>query len=121
MKVMSRRAREAITENAERQTHCWLLMRGIEQRKQQNRSLEFRIERTIQRRELSHDDSKRLVQESDRGRRDFIRRYFNRDVADPLLYDLIVNVEQLGTQGAASVILQAFRHWQATGEQAKPG
>ncbi|MBI3468471.1 MAG: cytidylate kinase-like family protein [Planctomycetes bacterium] len=69
----------------------------------------YRIEQTMRNRSLSRDQAKRSVDEADRGRAEFVRRYFLHDAADPLLYDLAINVERLGPQGAASLIVGCFR------------
>lgn len=67
-----------------------------------------RIEQTMQRRGMDHGQAKRYVEETDRGRREFVRRYFHHDVTDPHLYDLVINVAQVGAHGAAAVIVAAY-------------
>ena len=71
----------------------------------------FRIYEMLRRSGLSYDQSKKLVEQTDRGRCEFVRRYFQHDVADPQLYDLIINVEKLSHEGAAALIVEAFRQW----------
>ena len=36
------------------------------------------------------------------------RQYFHRDIADPHLFDLVINVEKLGLQRAANLIAEAL-------------
>ena len=48
------------------------------------------------------------IHRTDCGRRDFIRRFFRQDVNNPHLYDLVLNVEQLGSLGAAEQIIHAM-------------
>jgi cytidylate kinase len=46
---------------------------------------------------------------TDRGRAQIVREFFNHDINDPSLYDLVVNVAKLGPQCAADTIVQAYR------------
>jgi cytidylate kinase len=74
-------------------------------------SEKFRVEQTMRDREMTRDGARHFVQERDEGRREFVRRYFHHDLADPHLYDLIVNRDQLGPEAAASLIVEAYQHW----------
>jgi hypothetical protein len=42
----------------------------------------------------------------DRGRAEFVKRFFHHDIADPQLYDLVINVERLGLPAAAELIVK---------------
>jgi cytidylate kinase len=68
-----------------------------------------RVERTMSRRNLGRDEATRFVDQTDQGRRDFVRRYFHHDVADPHEYDLVVNVDRVGLQGAVALIVEQTR------------
>ena len=70
--------------------------------------LEQRLARTMERRSLAREDAARLVRETDEGRTFLIRRHFNADVADPHLYDLLVNLEHVDREMAADLIADAF-------------
>jgi cytidylate kinase len=48
------------------------------------------------------------VEEIDRGRRDFVKRHFDRDIDDMELYDLVVDTEAFGVEGASALILRAL-------------
>jgi len=72
-------------------------------------SEKYRVAQIMRRQNLSAADARRFVQDVDRGRRDFVQRFFHRDVADPHQYDLVVNVEHLGPLAAAELIAQACR------------
>ena len=74
----------------------------------------FRIERIVQLKNLTANDARQFMQETDRGRREFIQRFFRHDIGDPRLYDLVVNVEHFGLAGAAELILAGLRQ-QAAG------
>ena len=55
-----------------------------------------------------------------RGAAEFVRRFFRRDIDNPTLYDLIVNVEHFGLAGAVELIVLALcRGWAV--EEPEPG
>jgi len=69
----------------------------------------FRIERTMQEKGLDAEAARRLVENTDRNRREFVRRYFHHDVEDPHLFDLVINVERIGISGAVAQIVSALQ------------
>jgi cytidylate kinase len=50
-----------------------------------------------------------LMAREDAGRRQFVRRYFRKSIADPLLYDLVVNTDDLAPTDAATLIAESLR------------
>lgn len=68
-----------------------------------------RIEKLMLRHEIDAAQAHRMMQELDRGRADFAQKFFHRDIADPHLYDLVINVDRLGPEGAARQIATAYR------------
>ncbi|HPA52421.1 MAG TPA: cytidylate kinase-like family protein [Thermoanaerobaculia bacterium] len=70
-------------------------------------SLESRVENVAAARELSKKAACAWVEAEDKARRRFIRRYFQVDVADPLLYNLVVNVDRVPIEEAARVVGEA--------------
>jgi cytidylate kinase len=68
----------------------------------------YRIQQIMQRERLSQSAARRLMDARDRGRSEFARRYFHQDIADPHLYDLVVNVERLGPAAAVKQIVAAI-------------
>jgi cytidylate kinase len=70
-------------------------------------SPKYRVGRLMERMGLSHADAERKMAEIDRGRQAFVRQSFHHDTADPHLYDLVVNVERFGADGAVGQILTA--------------
>ena len=52
-------------------------------------------------------EARRFVRSTDAGRRDFGRRHFHHDIADPHLYEMVINVQRLGSLGAAAEIVFA--------------
>ena len=71
-------------------------------------SLDFRARNVAARDQLSVADAKRMVESLDRQRANFVRSYFHHDVADVESYDLVLNVEPLGSNHVTEVILSAL-------------
>jgi len=65
-----------------------------------------RVRRIMERRQCSRHDAEKFIEETDKGRADFVWRYFHRDVADPHLYDLVINLEHTSRDGAAELIFR---------------
>jgi cytidylate kinase len=68
----------------------------------------FRIKRIMQNNNLSETTARRYMHELDRGRREFAERFFHHNVTDPHLYDMVVNTERSGIEGAAKEIVGAL-------------
>ena len=68
---------------------------------------EFRVNRLMQVFKLSEADAHKYMLEADNGRREFVHRFFHHDITDPHLYDLVINTEGLGMEGAAAEIVAA--------------
>jgi len=69
----------------------------------------YRVTQIMRRRQCDAEHARRWIKETDRGRREFVRRYFHHDIEDPHLYDLVINIEGLGPVGAVEQILTAIR------------
>ncbi len=69
----------------------------------------YRAEQIMRRLGVSAAEARRFIAEVDRGRREFVAHFFHRDIADPHLYDLVINVQRIGLAGAAEQILDAYR------------
>jgi cytidylate kinase len=67
-----------------------------------------RIRRIMDRRQCTQHDAEEFVDDIDKGRADFVRRYFQRDVADPHLYDLVVNLEHTSREVAVDLITDDY-------------
>ena len=67
---------------------------------------EYRIERVTRQRNVDAKEARRIIKKADEGRRDFVARYFRRDIADPHLYDLVMNVANHGPRAVADVIVE---------------
>jgi cytidylate kinase len=71
-------------------------------------SPDFRLQQIMEYRRLSAADARRYMAELDNGRREFVEKFFHRDITDPHHYDLVINVDRLGADGAVQVILAAL-------------
>jgi len=67
------------------------------------------IARTMQRESMSAEEAARLVDETNRQRDQWVRLHWERDRRAHENYDLSVNTERLGIQGAADLIVAAAR------------
>ena len=69
--------------------------------------LEKRVQHAAQYYNLTAADAAEKVREEDHARRRYLRRYFDADIDDPLLYDLVINTGRLGFVRTAELIAQA--------------
>lgn len=67
----------------------------------------YRAEQIMRREGLDRAEACRLIEETDRGRREFVLRYFHQHIDDPHLYDLVINVERIGPAAAVQQIVAA--------------
>lgn len=68
-----------------------------------------RVGRVEREQGLDHRAAERWVTTTDRDREAFVRRHFHRDPGDPAAFDLVINTQTLGVEGAAEVIVGAAR------------
>ncbi|HVA48761.1 MAG TPA: cytidylate kinase-like family protein [Pirellulales bacterium] len=69
----------------------------------------FRIEQVRLLQGISLEQAREWVDQTDRDRREFVLQHFHHDVHHIHLYDLVLNVEKLGADGAARQIAAAAR------------
>jgi len=67
-------------------------------------SLEHRVKHFQQSHGLTSQAALRRIREEDRGRKRYIKKYFDRDLDDPLLYHLVVNTDLMPFDRAAQLI-----------------
>jgi len=67
-------------------------------------SLEKRVEYVQHSNQCSRKKALDFVQREDLGRRRYLKKYFNKDVDDPLLYHLIINTDLVSYKEAARII-----------------
>ncbi|RLC58073.1 MAG: hypothetical protein DRI30_03190 [Chloroflexi bacterium] len=70
---------------------------------------ELRYERFAEREGIEADEAKRRVEENDRGRAAFYKKFWKVDVQDPCLYDLTVDTSHFSLDQAAELIATAVR------------
>lgn len=73
-------------------------------------SLERRTERAMEIFKLGRKAAATHVEKEDRGRRRYLRKYFGADIADPLLYHLVLNTDWIDPHEAARLIGEAAIH-----------
>ena len=69
--------------------------------------LEARVKRVMEDRKISEEEAGKEIARFDEGSSEFVRRYFQANIADPINYDLVINTSRLGNESAASVIVDA--------------
>jgi cytidylate kinase len=76
--------------------------------------LEMRVRRIALRDEVTMEEARRRVQESDRGRAAFHRKFFKVDADDPSLFDLVICTGRLSYEVAADLTVTAARALEAS-------
>jgi len=69
--------------------------------------LELRVERLADRHHISLAAARAQVRASDRERRSYLKRFYNANVDDPALYDLVINTAHLGAETACDLVCRA--------------
>jgi cytidylate kinase len=82
-------------------------------------SEEYRLRHLMQEHGFAEAEARRYMAEVDRGRRDFVMRFFHHDIADPHLFDLVIQADRFGPDGAAEAIVAAYRQARGTGARAE--
>lgn len=67
-----------------------------------------RIERIAANRQISEDEARAFIEDSDHHQAEFVRRYFRREVADPLAYDVVLNLGRLSIEQGRHVVMGAI-------------
>jgi cytidylate kinase len=68
---------------------------------------DWRVSRTELRQGCTRAEAERWVDRTDDERRRFVRHWFDKDVDDPLAYDLTLNTSRYDTEECAAIIAQA--------------
>lgn len=58
---------------------------------------------------LDEKKAQQLIEEQDKSRALLVKHYFNRNIQDPLLYDIVWNTERTPIQHAAEVLVEIIR------------
>jgi cytidylate kinase len=67
---------------------------------------DLRVQR-VARGKISMEEARRRVQETDRGRGAFHRKFFKVDPDDPSLYDLVIHTRRLSFEAGADLVVAA--------------
>jgi cytidylate kinase-like protein len=86
-------------------------------------SVERRIEHVQENLRMDADAARDYVGEHDLGRRRYVKKYYRRDIEDPLLYHLVINTDRVPYAEAAAMIAEAVaaRHAVASGAARRNG
>ena len=69
-------------------------------------SEESRIKTLMKEQNLGYDEARKFMQKSDRERERLIKDFFNKDINDPLLFDVTFNMDTQSTADLAAIIVQ---------------
>jgi cytidylate kinase len=72
-------------------------------------SMPVRIRMVMERQHLGQAEAIRHIQEADRQRRDWTRFLYGKDWLDPILYDVVINLESMTVDSAAEVVAAALQ------------
>jgi cytidylate kinase len=70
--------------------------------------LEVRVKRAMQNLKLNHEAARQEIARFESSTRQFIKRYFQAEMEDPMHYDLVINTKGLGFQAAASIVIDSL-------------
>ena len=70
--------------------------------------IEVRVKRFSENRRLDPENAQQEIVRIDSSRREFIKRYFQAEMDDPIHYDLVINTEHLSFESAASIVCDAL-------------
>lgn len=75
--------------------------------------LEVRIDNVVRKFNVPREDARRRIINRESDRRAYVRRYFNADMTDPLLYDIVLNTEGVGMDASSEIMVSAWKAKQA--------
>ena len=70
-------------------------------------SFKKRLEHVKEYYHLDAKNGKTFIQKEDIGRKNYLKKYFGKDINDPLLYDLVINTDTVSYSSAAEIIANA--------------
>jgi cytidylate kinase len=68
-------------------------------------SMETRLRNVIERTAATETEAMDLIQESDKGRNDFMQRFFDVGLDDPLNYDVVLNMDRFSCESATDLVV----------------
>lgn len=67
-------------------------------------SYEARLEHLIKHKHFSEANAREFIRTEEKNRREYHRKYFSRDIDDPLLYDMVINTDSVPIQELVPLI-----------------
>jgi cytidylate kinase len=77
--------------------------------------MDFKIKNVALEAGCSEKEAETYIIKTDSDRRAYVRKYFNVDVTDPSLYDIIINTGKLGIDGSVKTVKTAILAWLESG------
>ncbi|MGQ9505444.1 MAG: cytidylate kinase-like family protein [Thermogutta sp.] len=71
-------------------------------------SEKYRVQRIQNEKGMSESAARRFVHELEQSRKQFVQRFFHKNVDDPQCYDVVINVERWGVEQSAELIVSAW-------------
>lgn len=71
-------------------------------------SLDKRIQRMMKFENMDHDTAEETLDKQDHGRIRHLKKYFNKDLNDPMLYDMFINTDHFSDEDVARLIEAAL-------------
>jgi cytidylate kinase len=68
----------------------------------------YRIQQLMERYHLTNKAAEKMIRKSDNEKKGFLRFAFQMDWENPSLYDLVINTEKLGIEGAAKLVMESL-------------
>jgi cytidylate kinase len=81
---------------------------------------EYRVQHFVKSRGMTKAEATKYVEKKDQDRMGYIRNYFKAEASDPSHYDMVINTEMTGIEGAAKIVVNAFHDWVKKTEKAAP-
>jgi cytidylate kinase len=69
---------------------------------------EHRIRRLMRLHEIPLEEARERVESTDRNRTEFVERYLHRHIDDPTAYHVVLNLEEIGIDRAADVVIDLY-------------
>lgn len=83
--------------------------------------MEFRVKNLMASRHYTKREAEEYIKKRDGDRVAFLKKHFQVDPADPLHYDMVINTEKMGLEGAAESVKAAYLAWIAKKGFVAPG
>jgi cytidylate kinase len=81
---------------------------------------EYRVQHFMKSRGMTKEEATKYVMKRDEDRAGYIKNYFKADASDPSHYDMVINTEMTGIEGAVKIVVDAFHNWVKKAEQKGP-